>query len=284
MFFNDESFTQAERNLAWDEASVELADRLALEANPSDEPRSETVLTGASHTHPAPSFEPFELLRIWKFDRPTVVMGRASRVQDEVFVDKCEHDSVPILRRSSGGSTIVAGPGCLMYSVLISYDLRPTWRSLDVAHAEVMTRVSNAVSSALNEINLTGDIALQGTCDLTWDDAKFSGNALRCKRKFMLYHGTILIDMPLDWVSIYLREPPRQPEYRLKRKHASFVRNLLNPSQNNQAFEQTLSAHLRRAWDAITPWDSFPYPDLLELEIDRWMAERYSKKEWHFER
>ncbi len=33
---------------------------------------------------------------------------------------------IPVLRRASGGAAIVIGPGCLMYALVLSYELRPS--------------------------------------------------------------------------------------------------------------------------------------------------------------
>ena len=68
--------------------------------------------------------QPLERLRLWESPQAMVVVGRSSRVGDEVRVDVCRAQ-VPVLRRVSGGATIVAGPGCLMYAVVLSYQLRP---------------------------------------------------------------------------------------------------------------------------------------------------------------
>ena len=51
-----------------------------------------------------------ELLRIWELPEYCVVLGRSSDAQIEVNLDACRQDRVPILRRSSGGGTILAGP------------------------------------------------------------------------------------------------------------------------------------------------------------------------------
>lgn len=274
MYFSDQSFEQAERNLAWDEACIEYSDRQVF-----------TQESAGIESHSASFPANFELLRIWKFAKPTVVMGRASRVEDEVYIDRCEQDGVGVFRRSSGGSTIIAGTGCLMYSVLLSYHRRPAWRSLDTAHLEVMSRVSTAVSGTLVDYNVPDEIQLEGTCDLTWNHSKFSGNALRCKRQFMLYHGTILIDMPLDWVSTYLKEPPRQPDYRSKRHHGAFVRNLLEPnSPTRDAFEANLTERLKKVWQARSPLNTTPWQQALDLEAERWVSDRYSNRDWNFER
>jgi len=67
-----------------------------------------------------------EVLRLWEMPSRCVVLGRASKWAEEANAIACERDSVPILRRVSGGASIVAGPGCLMYSVLLSYQIRPS--------------------------------------------------------------------------------------------------------------------------------------------------------------
>ena len=45
---------------------------------------------------------------------------------------------IPVLRRASGGAAIVAGPGCLMYSVVLRYAGREHLRLLDEVHRHVL--------------------------------------------------------------------------------------------------------------------------------------------------
>ena len=66
-----------------------------------------------------------ETLRLWEPGDPMVVVGRSSKIADEVRVEVCHARGIPILRRSSGGSAIVAGPGCLMYALVLNLEERP---------------------------------------------------------------------------------------------------------------------------------------------------------------
>ena len=63
-----------------------------------------------------------------------VVVGRSSQFRVEVRVDACRELGIPVLRRPSGGAAIVAGPGCLMYALVLSYQIRPQLRVLSEAH------------------------------------------------------------------------------------------------------------------------------------------------------
>ena len=128
---------------------------------------------------------------------------------------------IPVLRRCSGGASVLIGPGCLMYSLVLSYELRPALRIVEQAHRLVLERIACALRPGWPE-----EIRRQGISDLTRGDRKFSGNSLRCKRTHLLYHGTLLYQFPLALLGQVLRSPPRQPEYRHGRSHAQFVDNL----------------------------------------------------------
>lgn len=181
------------------------------------------------------SASPREWLRIWENPQVAVVLGRSSRQLEEVNMDWCVAEQIPVLRRSSGGASVVIGPGCLMYSVTLDYRLRPELRMLDQAHQFIMGRLVDAFARA--------ELAVEyhGTCDLTWQGRKFSGNSLRCRRNSLLYHGTLLYDFSLSLVTDCLGTPPRQPEYRQQRPHSEFVTNLA------VAREQLVSV-LQNAW------------------------------------
>ena len=49
---------------------------------------------------------------------------------------------------------------------------------------------------------------------------------MRCKRDHFLYHGTLLYQFDAELIERCLAMPPRQPDYRENRGHASFVTNL----------------------------------------------------------
>jgi lipoate-protein ligase A len=236
MNFLDLTLPSAAENVALDEALLEAA-----EAAPA----------------------PVETLRLWEPSEPMIVVGRSSQVHTEVRVDACRAAGVSIIRRASGGAAIVAGPGCLMYALVLSYELRPQLRSLDAAHRFVLEQLAAAMTG------LVAGVERQGTSDLAVEDRKFSGNSARCKRDFMLYHGTLLYDFPLALVGRYLAEPPRQPAYRHGRPHAAFVRNL--PAEG-----AVLRAALRAAWDAQAPLDDWP-----RERVARLVAEKYSRDEWN---
>lgn len=213
------------------------------------------------------SSEPAELFRIWENSIPAVILGRSSKYSSEVNVGRCLQSGIEILRRCSGGASVVIGPGCLMYTVVLDYRLRPELRMLDEAHGFVMKHIQSAVAR-------TGvDVQYQGTCDLTTGDRKFSGNSMRCKRNCLLYHGTLLYDFPLNLISDCLATPPRQPEYRAGRSHEKFVCNL-------PVSKAVLEKQLLGAWgfDGNESQALLTVPD--PVEVQNLVDGKYATSEW----
>ena len=201
-----------------------------------------------------------EVFRLWEPESPMVVIGRSSPLAMEVNHDFCEQQNIPVFRRISGGQSIVTGPGCLMYAVLLDYRQRPELRMIDQAHQFVMSILQSALGTLDIETNM------QGTCDLTYDGRKFSGNALRCRRNWCLYHGTIITEsFDLSLVQDCLGNPKRQPDYRDGRSHEQFVTAI--PAQLVD-----IKLALARQWNASQLFDPAPFElaeQLAQREVQR---------------
>lgn len=224
----------------------------------------EALLMGAESGEIGPSF------RTWEFAEPTVVLGRSSKVDQETDRAFCESNGIEIYRRCSGGASIVGGSGCLMYSVVLSVDDYPAVSKIDGAHALVMGRVLNATRKQLPEIEL------QGICDLTWRNRKFSGNALRVTRGHVLYHGTILYDADLKLIGRCLDLAPRQPEYRDGRDHHTFVTNApLDPRRLSDSLATEFAA---TEFAGV----SGPIPVSVLRRAAELVSKRYSCEDWRF--
>ncbi len=205
---------------------------------------------------------PSEVLRLWESPQRFVVLGSSSKIRDEADTAACRADGIEVLRRSSGGAAILTGPGCLMYAVVLSFDRHPHLRSIDVAHRMALERLASAIGRRVEGVRHAG------TSDLAFGNRKFSGNSMRCKRRHLLYHGTILYDFPVDLIGRYLKTPPRQPEYRAARPHSEFVANLpLARSAIVEAVTEAFDAH-----DPLVDWPRRTTADLV--------AEKYGCADW----
>jgi lipoate-protein ligase A len=199
-------------------------------------------------------------LRLWESPRHFVVLGVACRLREEVEVERCHADDVPILRRASGGGTVLQGPGCLNYSLVLPLARWPRLRDVTRSYAEIIGRTAAALGLA--------GAGLRGSSDLALAEWKVGGSAQKRSRDALLFHGTILHAFDLALIPRYLREPERRPAYRGGRCHLDFVANA-----GGHAAE--IRARLAAAWEA----EPLP-PDWSPPPVAGLIAEKYSRPEW----
>jgi lipoate-protein ligase A len=204
-----------------------------------------------------------EVLRVWEPAEYFVVVGYANKVQIEVNSASCRKRKIPILRRCSGGGTVVQGQGCLNYSLILKIDGNQSLHTITKANRFIMERHRDLLRGYLG-----GNVEVEGHTDLTVGALKFSGNAQRRKKQFLLFHGTFLLNFDIPMIAQLLNMPSHQPEYRKNRSHEEFLTNL-----NRSSAE--LKSLLRREWKASA--DFFWAPDNSKL-----LMEKYLRDDWNF--
>ena len=201
------------------------------------------------------------VLRFWEADEHFVVLGIANKAEMEADAAA----NVPIFRRCSGGGSVLQGPGCLNYSLVLPMQAAPELANITQTNCYIMKRNRDALVSALGL-----DVSIQGYTDLTLHSRKFSGNSQRRKSRWLLFHGTFLLSCDLELMARVLRPPPRQPEYRARRSHSEFLTTLQVPAAG-------VKEALCRAWDAKAAPMHMPH-----AQIERLVHEKYSRREWNF--
>jgi lipoate-protein ligase A len=240
------------------------------------------------------------ILRFWESPELFVVVGYANKVSTEVDMAACEARKIPILRRCSGGGTVVQGPGCLNYTLVLPITKDGPLHSIAVANQFIMRHNRAAIESVgrvtpcapLNgwgeatDEPARGDarptiggqrtgrvanaIAIRGHTDLAIGEKKFSGNSQRRRKHFLLFHGTFLLNFDLALIGYLLRMPSTQPNYRESRKHADFLTNINAPAEQ-------VKAAMQNVWDADAPLENPPLDKITSLA-----RETYLTNEWNF--
>jgi lipoate-protein ligase A len=160
------------------------------------------------------------ICRIWESPTPFVVLGLSKKIADDVNDVACRDDNIPILRRCTGGGTVLQGPGCFNYAFIYPKTHHPALAAIDTTTRYILGQVKDVLSSVIP------GITHQGISDLTLNNLKFSGNAQRRLKHAVLFHGTILYNFDLTLIPRYLTNPPVQPAYRNRRPHHAFIQNI----------------------------------------------------------
>jgi lipoate-protein ligase A len=203
-----------------------------------------------------------DLLRIWDSKRYFVVLGHANSLRSEVNLGACEGNGIAVLRRMSGGGTVLQGPGCLNYSLILNGALRRIGNVGDVFRY-VLDRHRGLIEE------LTGMKArIEGISDLAVAGRKVSGNAQYRKSRAVLVHGTFLLNFDLSLINQCLLMPAKQPTYRRDRPHEEFLANL-------KLDARAMRKGLREVWQTAEHFLPVPL-----AHVEALVRERYGREEW----
>jgi len=181
---------------------------------------------------------------VYEARQTEIVLGRSAKAEDDVYLEKCKRDNVPVHRRAGGGGTVVLCRGVIVISVAgrttLAYHLK-----------EHMNAVNMSVIKTLESLGVE-NLAIRGISDITIGDKKILGSSLHRKKDLVLYQGSLLVDPPLELVTRYLRHPKKEPDYRRGRLHTDFITSLyrkgylLDKAALIEALKRELTEH--RPW------------------------------------
>lgn len=130
-----------------------------------------------------------------------------------------------IVRRVSGGGTVLHGPGNVNFSIFLPMSNHPELYGVHQSYSVFLSMVSDALEAQ------GISCAVRGLSDIVLDAAKnprkISGNAQFRKYGVIVHHGTLLVQKDIiSLMSRFLNHPPAEPEYRQHRSHDDFLMNL----------------------------------------------------------
>jgi lipoate---protein ligase len=163
------------------------------------------------------------MLRIWENKQTCVVIGRAEEINKQVHLEKAKLKNIPVIRRVSGGGTVIHGPGNLNCSFFLPYELHENLNNIKDSYCLILNWVIKAIESCADV-----KVKIKGTSDLVIADKKISGTAQSRKRFGLLHHLTLLWDIDFNLCEEILKEPEKRPDYRDKRIHSDFITTFSN--------------------------------------------------------
>ena len=185
------------------------------------------------------------LLRFWWGGPAAVVMGSSERAEQAVNSETCAQLGVEVLKRCTGGGTVLQTGGVLNYSLVT-----PAPDHLDLMAGFRLG--TDLIRALLEAFGVTG--LVQGTSDVAVAGRKISGSAQARRWKSLLVHGTLLVDFDFDLAEKVLPHPLREPEYRQARRHRDFLVTLcaLGVKTDRTSIENVAIDAARRVFDCST--------------------------------
>lgn len=154
----------------------------------------------------------------WVPDQTYLVLGQSNQADSSLYVDLVLKDHVKVLKRPSGGESVILTPRTLVLAVrLISEKLE---------NPQVyFKRINGIVIDALSQAGIA-DLAYRGISDVAIGPRKILGSSIYRKKHMVFYHAVLNISEDIHLIAKYLRHPGKEPDYRKGRSHHEFVTSI----------------------------------------------------------
>lgn len=140
-------------------------------------------------------------LRLYTY-QPCALVGRFQTLENELRVDSCREQGIPVGRRPTGGGAIVMGPEQLGVAWTLPGAEQDGYR-----HARaMMARFSEGLVAGLSPLGVSA--RFRGKNDLEVEGRKVAGlGVYRDKSGGVLYHASVLVDLDIAWMLGLLSTP-----------------------------------------------------------------------------
>mmetsp|Transcript_22048 Transcript_22048/g.48385 ORF Transcript_22048/g.48385 Transcript_22048/m.48385 type:complete len:262 (-) Transcript_22048:219-1004(-) len=176
---------------------------------------------------------------------PAVVMGISGKIRELVNVEKALRDQIPVIKRYSGGGTVVVDSDTVFASLVFNSNSVPELPSS--FPREIMSWTEGLYRPAFSPLgeSSSASFALREH-DYVMGQHKFGGNAQCITKARWVHHTSFLWDYQRANME-YLLHPPKAPDYREGRSHEHFLCKLKEHLQCRRTFLEGLGGCLREA-------------------------------------
>lgn len=168
---------------------------------------------------------------------PAIVLGISGKVEELVQ----PHCPLPLIRRFSGGGTVVIDHNTLFLTFLGSMP-HPTPSKIHEWAFERLSPVFHSLPFELREN------------DYVLNEKKCGGNAQYIAKDRFLHHTSLLWDYNPELMD-YLKMPPKMPSYRDKRSHQDFLTTLSPHFDSKEIFLENFQTQLNLKYALSYPQD-----------------------------
>lgn len=172
---------------------------------------------------------------------PSIVMGISGKPEELISAKHVEENPVPLIKRYSGGGTVIVDQNTLFVSFIFQKDLLSC-----PPFPEPILRWSEGIYQ--NALEIPGFHLREN--DYAIGDLKCGGNAQYIQKHRFVHHTTFLWDYDPSRME-YLLHPKKAPHYRAGRPHDAFLCRLKDFIPSKSSFTAAFIKELKQRYTTI---------------------------------
>jgi lipoate-protein ligase A len=170
---------------------------------------------------------------------PAIVMGISGKAEELIDVSKAQALNIPVIKRFSGGGTVIVDEDTLFITFICQKDSHPF-----PAYPEPILKWSASLYAQAFPF-----ISLQEN-DYVIGNKKCGGNAQYIKKERWLHHTSFLWKFKPSHMELLLH-PKKTPLYRKERSHADFLTSLSLHSPTKELWINSFKDSLKALYEVI---------------------------------
>ena len=140
-------------------------------------------------------------LRLYTY-KPCALVGRFQTIENELNLEYCAQNKIPVNRRPTGGGAIIMGENQLGVALAIPGKTDESYASV----RERMAQFSQGIISGLNTLGI--EVEFRRKNDLEVNGKKIAGLGLhKTATGGLLFHASLLVDLDVSYMLNVLRTP-----------------------------------------------------------------------------
>lgn len=212
-------------------------------------------------------------IRVWNNPR-SIILGRVQSIENEVNLQFCQDQNIPIARRITGGGTVFHDEGNLNISFFFPLSMIQGKRDIQAA-TRTMTQFIRQILEMMGYETLT----IESGSNIFWSGKKISGSAGRFRQSWFLHHATLLHNANLQYLNQTILARSHNPNHKNGSRYFPTA-NL--PDFSESRFVNTLMDAVRTDFDL-----QLIKSPLTEIEVkfgEFLKRQIYQRKSWINER
>lgn len=181
---------------------------------------------------------------------PALVMGISNSLDKLVHRERHAENPIPIIKRYSGGGSVVIDENTLFITFIASNTLLNASAFPEHIHNWALTHYQPWLSAIHLKEN-----------DYCLGDKKFGGNAQYITKSRFVHHSSLLWSYDSSLMSL-LTLPEKAPRYREKRPHSDFLCTLQPHFHSKEELFNQFTHHLKERYSLKTP----PLEKVMEIK------------------
>jgi lipoate-protein ligase A len=211
-----------------------------------------------------------DIFILWR-NEPAIIVGKNQNTISEVNVEYVKENSIPVVRRLTGGGAVFHDLGNINFTFISANDNKSF---------NNFRKFTQPIIDVLRSLEVEAEFS--GRNDLVIQGRKFSGNAQCNYKDKVMHHGTLLFSSAIKDLSAALKVKPSKFEGKAVKSVASRVTNIsehLKSTLSIIQFKEMVMDHVAKEKESGVVY-KFSEEDI--KNINKLVEEKYSTWQWNF--